>query len=396
MEKTITMEQRNVGDIAEQQIGYRSDEYDLYVGLDVHKATIAVATALPGRESAQFRSQISNTPKSVEKLIHKLRQDSFSKRILFCYEAGPCGYVLYHQLHSLEHDCLVIAPSLIPRKPGDQIKTDRRDAIKLAASLRSGDLTAIWVPDEDQESMRDLTRARDDMKCQERKARQQLNAFVLRHGYIWPGNKTCWTKTHFNWLESIKFEHPWQQIVLQEYVDAVKAATKRVSDITEQMMKALSEWSLSPVVDSLVALRGINKRAAMVILSELGDLRRFDSPKQLMAYLGLVPGEHSSGPRRRQRRITRAGNTHARRILIESAWCYRFPARQTMYMKRKAIGASDQAKQIAWKAQKRLCGRYRDLSRSGKDMRVVCVAVARELLGFIWDIARIEMPTTVV
>jgi len=396
MEKIITNRERDVERHGGLQIDHQTDVYDLYVGMDVHKATIAVATALPGRESAQFRSQISNTPKSVEKLIYKLRQDTGSNRILFCYEAGPCGYVLYHQLQSLEHDCMVIAPSLIPRKPGDRIKTDRRDAIKLATSLRSGDLTAIWVPDDDQESMRDLTRARDDMKCQERKARQQLNAFVLRHGYHWPGNRTRWTKTHFNWLETITFEHPWQQIVLQEYVDAVKAATQRVSGITEQMMKALSEWSLLPVVNSLVALRGINKITAMVILAELGDLRRFDSPKQLMAYLGLVPGEHSSGSSRRQRGITRTGNTHARRILIESAWCYRFPARQTMYMKRKSIGASNQAKQIAWKAQKRLCGRYRDLSRSGKDMRVVCVAVARELLGFIWDITRIEMPKAVV
>jgi transposase len=390
MEKFITSEIGNVG------VTHRSSEYDMYVGLDVHKASIAVATASPGRESAEYRSQISNTLKSVEKLVSKIRDEISSRRILFCYEAGPCGYVLYHQLHGLGYDCIVVAPSLIPRKPGERIKTDRRDAIKLAASLRSGDLTAIWIPDEDQESMRDLTRARDDMKCQERKARQQLNAFVLRHGYAWPGNKTRWTKTHFNWLEEIEFKHPWQQIVLQEYIDAVKAATRRVEDITDQMMKALSEWSLAPVVDSLIALRGIDKISAMVLLAELGDLRRFDTPKQLMAYLGLVPGEHSSGSSRRQKGITRAGNTHARRIVVESAWCYRFPPRQTMYMKRKAVNASDKARQIAWRAQKRLCGRYRDLSHSGKDMRVVCVAVARELLGFIWDIVRLEMPKVAV
>jgi transposase len=286
----------------------------------------------------------------------------------------------------------VVAPSLIPKKPGERIKTDRRDALKLAGLLRAGDLTAVWVPDTEQEAMRDLTRARDDMKSQERKARQQLNAFVLRHGHHWPRGKTRWTKTHFNWLESIRFEQSWLQIVLQEYIDAVKAATQRVADLTDQLLRALPSWSLAPVVEALVALRGIDKLAATVLLAELGDISRFDSPKQLMSYLGLVPSEHSSGGRRRQGAITLTGNSHARRMLVECAWSYRFPARQSMHLKRKAKDASEAARAIAWRAQKRLCGRYRQLSQAGKNIKLVCVAIARELVGFLWDIVRHEMP----
>jgi len=367
-------------------------KYPAYIGLDVHKETIAVAVARVGRAAPESRGEIANKPKTVAKLVERLNQEFDGEVLLFCYEAGPCGYGLYRQLLALGHDCQVVAPSLIPKKPGERIKTDRRDACKLAGTLRSADLTAVWVPDEEQEAMRDLTRARDDMKGQERKARQQLNAYVLRHGHAWPSNKTRWTQTHYNWLESLKFAHDWQQVVLQEYIDAVKAASQRVADITAQMERVLPQWSLAPVVDSLVALRGIDKLAAMVLLAELGDISRFDSPKQLMAYLGLVPSEHSSGGRRRQGAITKTGNSHARRMLVESAWSYRFPARQTAHLKRKAANASDEAKVIAWRAQKRLCGRYRTLLQAGKNTKQTTVAIARELAGFIWDIVCHEMP----
>ena len=250
----------------------------------------------------------------------------------------------------------------------------------------------MWVLDEEQKAMRDLTRARDDLKAQERKARQQLNAYVLRHGHAWPSKKTRWTQTHYHWLESLKFPHDWQYVVLQDYLDAVKAASQRVADITAQMERVLPQWSLAPVVDSLVALRGIDKLAPMVLLAELGDISRFDSPRQLMAFLGLVPSEHTSGGRRRQWAITKTGNSHARRMLVESARSYRFPARQTMHLKRKAKDASDEAKAIAWRAQKRLCGRYRTLLQAGKNTKQTTVAIARELAGFIWDIACHEMP----
>ena len=371
--------------------GVSHQEYCAYIGLDIHKDTIAVAIAYPGRGTPEYYGEIANTRKAMEKLVIKLTQRLGGEVLLFCYEAGPCGYVLYRQLLELGMDCQVVAPSLIPKKPGEHFKTDRRDALKLATALRNGDLTAVWVPDEEQEAMRDLTRARDDMKGQERKARQQLNAFVLRHGHSWPGNKTRWTKTHYNWLEELRFEHDWQQVVLQEYIDAVKAATQRVNDMTAQMERILPQWSLAPVVESLVALRGIDKLAAMVLLAELGDISRFESPKQLMSFLGLVPSEHSSGKRRRQGAITLAGNSHARRMLVESAWSYRFPARQTAHLKRKAVNASEAAKKIAWKAQKRLCGRYRTLTQAGKNTKLVCVAIARELVGFVWDIVRTEI-----
>ena len=366
--------------------------YGAYVGLDVHKDTIAVAVALPGRAEPVYRGEIAHQRKAVTQWLERLSREFEGLVLLFCYEAGPCGYGLYRQLVESGHDCQVVAPSLIPKKAGERIKTDRRDALKLARLLRAGELTAVWVPDTEQEAMRDLTRARDDMKGQQRKARQQLNAFVLRQGQHWPSGKTRWTQGHFNWLESIRFAQPWLQIVLQEYIDAVKAATQRVNDLTDQLLRALPSWSMAPVVEALVALRGIDTLAATVILAELGDIRRFDSPKQLMAYLGLVPSEHSSGGRRRQGAITLTGNAHARRMLVECAWSYRFAARQTMHLKRKARNASAEAKAIAWRAQKRLCGRYRQLTQAGKNVKLVCVAIARELVGFIWDIVRQEMP----
>lgn len=366
--------------------------HNAYVGLDVHKETIAIAVAEPGRQKPVYEGEIANTAKRVERKIQQLSERYGGGLLQFVYEAGPCGYGLYRQLLASGHDVQVVAPSRIPKAPGERIKTDRRDALKLARLARSGDLTPVWIPDTEQEAMRDLTRARDDMKAQERKARQQLNAFVLRHGHHWPKGRTRWTQTHFNWLESLRFEHDWQQVVLQEYIDAVKAATQRVADLTAQMERALPQWSLAPVVEALVALRGIDKLAAMVLMAELGDISRFDSPRQLMAFLGLVPSEHSSGSRRRQGAITLTGNSYARRMLVESAWSYRFPARQTMHLKRKAAGAPDEARAVAWKAQKRLCGRYRDLTRAGKNTKLVCVAVARELTGFIWDIVCRVMP----
>jgi transposase len=380
--------------VAMQVVQKHNDErhYPAYIGLDVHKETIAWAVARQGRAEPEFRGEIANRPKSIEKLVARLNKEFGAEVLLWCYEAGPCGYVLHRQLLELGQDCQVVAPSKIPKQPGERVKTDRRDAIKLAHLLRSGSLSAVWVPDSEQEAMRDLTRARGDMKEQERKAKQQLNAFLLRNGRPWPANKKRWSSIHFNWLEALKFDQPYQQVVLQEYINAVKAAIQRVTDMNQLMEQALPQWSMAPVVASLKALRGIDTLAAMILLAELGDISRFESPRQLMSFLGLVPCEHSSGPRRHQGGITKTGNTHARRVLVESSWTYRFPARQTPHLKRKAAGASEEAKAIGWKAQKRLCGRYRTMSQSGKNTKVVCVAIARELVGFIWDIACREMP----
>jgi len=365
------------------------DGYALYVGLDVHKETLAVAVALPGRGEAQYLGEIANTPKAVAKLVARLSRDTGGQPMLWCYEAGPCGYGVYRQLLGLGQGCeVVVAPKC------ERIKTDRRDAMALARKLRSGELTAVWVPDEEQEAMRDFSRCRSDFKGQQQKARQQLNAFVLRHRHHWARGKSRWTQAHWQWLEGLEFPHPWQQQVLREYLEAVRAASERVQELERQLLsEALPQWSLAPVVDSLVALRGVDKVAAVTLLAELGDIRRFDSPTQLMGYLGLVPCVHDSGQRRGRRgAITCAGNGHARRMLVESAWSYRFPARQSPHLVRKAKNASREAKTIAWRAQKRLCGRYRALSAAGKNQKVVCVAIARELVGFVWDIVRHEMP----
>jgi len=307
--------------------------------------------------------------------------------VSYCYEAGPCGYGIYRQISGSGHDCSVVAPSLIPTKPGDRVKTDRRDSENLARLHRAGELTPVWVPDQEQEAIRDLTRAREDMKHLERQARQRLCAFLLRHGQGYDSKKSKWTQAYWRWLERIKFAHPVQQVVFQEYIDSVKQQQQRVADLEQEMAKALSSWSLAPVVEGLMALRGCRLITAMTIMAELGDISRFDSPRQLMSYLGLVPSESSSGPKTRRGGITKTGNGHVRRLLIESAWCYRFPARKTAPIQRRAEQTTDEVQAIAWKAQKRLCGRYQALNKRGLLPQKTCVAIARELTGFIWAIA---------
>jgi len=363
--------------------------YAQYVGLDVHKDTIAVALAAPGRGEPHYDGEIAHTPKAVKRLVQRLSAQAGGEQLVWCYEAGPCGYGLYRLLLSLGQACEVVAP---PTR--ERIKTDRRDALKLARKLRAGELTRVWVPGVEQEAMRDFTRCRSDFKAQQLKARQQLNAFVLRHGHHWERGKSRWTQAHWQWLEQREFAHPWQQQVLREYLEAVESASERVKQLEAELLGvALPQWSLAPVVDSLVALRGIDKVAAVTLLAELGDVSRFDSPRELMGFLGLVPSVHDSGQRRGRRgAITRMGNGHARRMLVEAAWCHRFPARQTAHLKRKAANASREAKAIAWQAQKRLCGRYRALLEAGKNKNVTCVAVARELAGFVWAIVCQEMP----
>ena len=359
-------------------------EFSVYVGLDVHKATIAVAVAVAGRAEPQYRGEIANTPTAIKRLLHKLSPDG--EVLGMCYEDGPCGYGIHRQITAVGHDCIVVAPGLIPRKATDRVKTDRRDALSLARLHRAGELTAVWVPDADQEAMRDLTRAREDLKAIERTARQRLGAFLLRHGQVYPG-KSRWTQAHFRWLERVKMPMPVQQIVLTEYVDTVLAAQRRVAALVEQMRLALADWSLRPVVEALMALRGVSLITAMTVLAELGDITRFDSPSQLMAYLGLVPSEHSSGGNRRQGGITKTGNSHVRRVLVEAAWAYRFPARKSYAIQRRAERTSADVQAIAWQAQTRLCGRYRHLIHAGKTTPLATTAVARELAGFIWAIA---------
>lgn len=362
------------------------EDYCAYIGLDVHKETIAVAIAPRGRGEVIYHGEILNRPKAIRKLVQKLNKEFGGECILFSYEAGPCGYELYRQLTELGQCCEVVAPSLIPRKAGDRVKTDRRDAILLARLSRAAELTPVWVPEPEQEAIRDLTRAREDMKAIETKAKQRLGAFLLRHGHIYEEGKNRWTVRHFNWLERVKFDNPIQQIVLQEYLDAVKGAQERVGGLIRQMHSALENWSLRPVVEELIALRGVDMLTAMTIMAELGDISRFDTPRQLMAFLGLVPSEYTSGSTRRQGRITKTGNGHVRRLLVESSWCYRFVARKTKHLRSKAAHTSTESQKIAWEAQKRLCGRYKHLITAGKLKQQACTAVARELVGFIWAI----------
>jgi transposase len=361
------------------------DKFSKYVGLDTHADTIAVSIAEASGGKPRYYGEISNRPGAVAKLAKKLSEDG--EVLSFCYEAGPCGYGLYRQLTGLGHACDVIAPSLIPTKPGDRVKTDRRDADQLSRLQRAGELTSVWVPGPDQEAVRDLTRAREDLVSMERRAKQRLGAFLLRHGKVYRAGVKKWTKRYFRWLEEVKFDFPVQQIVFQEYVDTVTHLQGRVAALEVEMERVLPSWSLAPVVEALMALRGIQLVSAMTLMAELGDITRFDSPRLLMGYLGLVPSEDSSGRRRRRGGITKTGNGHARRTVVESAWSYRFPARKTAHLQRRAKKTSESVQAIAWKAQKRLCGRYRHLMERGKLKVQIIVAVARELVGFIWAIA---------
>jgi transposase len=360
------------------------DQLITYVGLDVHKETIAVAAADFGkREDVREYGKIANTPASLKQLTTKMGRGG--RELRFCYEAGPCGYGIQRQLSAAGHDCVVVAPSLIPRKPGERIKTDRRDAINLAKLHRAGELTSVWVPDRTHEAIRDLVRARLVAVRTLRQARQQLSGFLLRQGQHY--HRPAWTVSHRRWLAGLKFEQPMHLIILEDCIAAVEAATARRDRLTAHIEAALPEWSLAPVVQALQALRGVALIAAATLVAELGDITRFTNPRQFMAYLGLVPSEHSSGGKRRQGGITKAGNGAARRMLIEAAWSYRFPARISREQLLRQEALPKTIRDIAWKAQERLCRRYRALARAGKLPTVIIAAIARELSGFVWAIA---------
>ena len=361
-----------------------------YVGLDVHKETIAVALAETGKRSeVREHGKIAKTSAALKTLAARLGHGG--RELRFCYEAGPCGYGIQRQLTAAGHGCVVVAPSLIPRKPGDRIKTDRRDAINLAKLHRAGELTPVWVPDQAHEAIRDLVRARLAAVRTLRQARQQLSGFLLRHGHHY--NRPAWTLMHRRWLAGLRFEHAVHHLVLEDCITAVEAATVRRDRLEAHIEAVLPDWSLAPVVRALQALRGLALVGAATLAAELGDITRFTKPRQLMAYLGLVPSEHSSGGTRRQGGITKTGNGAARRMLIEAAWSYRFPARISREQLLRQEGLTRSIRDTAWKAQERLCRRYRKLARAGKPPTVVTVAIARELAGFVWAIARQAQPT---
>jgi transposase len=359
---------------------------EVFVGLDVAKARHAVAVAEDGRQGeVRYLGEIGADTESVRRLAAKLEKRH--GRLHFCYEAGPTGYGLHRQLTQLGHSCTVVAPSLIPRKPGDRVKTNRRDALQLARLLRADELTAVWVPDEAHEAMRDLVRARDAAVDDLRRKRQSISSMMLRQGRSYPGKKT-WGARHLRWLQEQSFAHPAQQLVLQELLLAARHAGERVQRIEASMTEFLPQWSLAPVVDALQALRGANLVTAATIMAEIGDLRRFDSPRQLMGYLGLVPGERSTGDTVRRLGITKAGNSRVRRALVESAWSYRHLPRigKAKHYVHERLPST--VRDIATKAQARLCGRYRALSGRGKKLTVAVTAIARELAGFVWAIGK--------
>ncbi len=357
-----------------------------FIGMDVHKKTITIASADAGRDDQpRLYGTIANDLNALDKFCRNLISTSTQAR--FAYEAGPCGYGIYRHLTQKGFDCMVAAPSMIPKKSGDRIKNDRRDATNLARLHRSGELTAVFVPNEQDEAMRDLTRAREDAVIATKKAKQRLKAFLLRNRLIFNGGSK-WTKAFFRWLSDIAMSHPAQQIVLQEYIDTVIECQNRVDRLSDQIRQLVPEWRLAPMVSALQAARGVSIITAVTVLAELGDLTRFKKPTQLMAYLGLIPSENSSGPRIKRGGITKTGNGHVRRTLIEAAWSYRMQARVSRVLLKRQRNLSDQVCQIAWKAQVRLCARYRRLVAKGKSKQKVVTAIARELCAFLWAIAK--------
>jgi transposase len=359
-----------------------------FVGLDVHAETIAVAVAELNGEVRSY-GVIPNRLESVRKLVRKLGS---AKRLRVCYEAGPTGYALYWQLTQLGVACEVIAPSLVPQKAGDRVKTDRRDAEKLARCYRAGELTPVWVPDEEHEALRDLVRAREAAKKDQLKARHRLGKFLLRHGRRPEGVK-AWTKRYLEWIKShVRFDQPALEATLEDYLHEVEHVAARILKLERAIDEAIQQAppEIRTVVEALQALRGVAQTTAATIVSELGSLSRFESPRQLMGYSGLVPSEHSSGNRIQRGSITKTGNAHLRRVLVEAAWAYQHRPNVTGFLLRrqKSLELSEEVKQIAWKAQHRLHKRYKVFAARGKNKNQIVTAVGRELLGFIWAIAR--------
>ncbi|MEQ8992639.1 MAG: IS110 family transposase [Pseudomonadales bacterium] len=354
-----------------------------YIGLDVHKETIAIAQAPAIGGAPAF---VGTTTFSAGQVIRSLAKLGPPEHLRLCHEAGPCGYGLARELQAKGYDCVIVAPSRVARQPADKIKTDRRDALLLARLHRASELTPVAIPDPHDEAIRDLVRSREDAVCARRRARQQLAAFLLRQGKRYSGGR-AWTKRYQAYLSRLKFDDPVHHTLFAEARIALTAADERVSRTEQALKDHVAEWRWIDTIRALMTMRGINFLTATVLIAELGDLRRFPGAPALMSYVGLVPSEYSSGAHRRLGAITKTGNRHARRVLIEAAWNYRFPARLGETIQPRLVGQPQPVVDIAWKAQLRLCKRFRDLRVRGVQHNKVCVAIARELLGFVWDIA---------
>jgi transposase len=355
-----------------------------FLGLEVHAETIAVAIAEADGEVRSLGT-IANRAESIRKLVKKLGP---VEQLQACYEAGPTGYVLYWQLAELGIKCDVIAPTLAPVKAGDRVKTDRRDAEKLARCHRAGDLTAVWVPDAGSEALRDLVRAREAGKQDQLRARHRLSKFLLRSGQRPAAGLKAWTQLYMAWVRQLRFEQVAQESTRLDYLHEVEHMAERVVRLEQAIAEAvkLASPELQEVVKDLQALRGIAQISAVTIAAELGNITRFESARQLMGYSGAVPSEDSSGKRTQRGSITKTGNAHLRRIAVEAAWSYRLRPGVGPGLRKRQEGVPDEIKEIAWKAQHRLHRRYSRLAAAGKDQRKIITAVGRELLGFIWAI----------
>jgi transposase len=354
-----------------------------YIGLDVHKETIAVSIAPQNSTEVRRYGIIGGTLDAVDKLVKKLAQGNIELHLV--YEAGPCGFVLCRHLRSKGIHCDVIAPSLIPRKASDRVKTDRRDADQLARLYRAGELTAIHVPDQEDEAIRDLVRARTCGMTDQRQARNRLKGFLLRLGFRYTG-KSSWNDAHKRYLSGLVMPQGPQQIAFQEYIHAIDDATDRLERLAQAVEDALPGWKWEPVVRALMSLRGVQVLTAMTLVAEVGDFSRFEDPRSLMHFFGLTPSEHSSSDKRVQGGITRCGNAHCRRVLTEAAWHYRLKPKVSEPMQKRQEGQTKAVRLIAWKAQERLHKRFKQLSAKKKSV-VAATAVARELVGFVWAIA---------
>lgn len=361
----------------------------LFIGMDVHKESIVISLADDNRSEIRRFGKIGGCLSDFKKTLRKL--NSRGKDLFFCYEAGPCGYDLYRYIVSQGHQCIVVAPSLIPKKPGDKIKTDKRDADQLARLLRAGELTSVYVPNAQDEAIRDLSRAREDAVLVLKSARQRLKSFLLRLNIRYQGTAN-WSETHLRWLaDEVHLPFPAQKIVFQEYLNAVTESKHRLARLEQEILFHTKQWRLYPVVQALMALRGVKIVVAVTIVAEIGDLTRFDNPKQLMSFLGLTPSEYSSGERQKRGAITKTGNQHARRVLIEGGWAYRFPAKVSREIQKRQEHLPLPVRDIAWKAQVRLSKRFKVMANRGKPNNVIVVAIARELAAFMWSIAQ-EVP----
>ncbi len=362
----------------------------LYVGLDVHKESIAVAYAPeePGAEPI-YLGPIGTRQCDIEKMVRQLH--SRAPQLRFVYEAGPCGYWLQRLLQRRGEQCMVVAPSLIPRKSGDRVKTDRRDAVMLGRLLRSGDLKPVYVPRPEDESVRDLCRLRQALVGDLNAAKRRLKSFMLRHDLRYYEGRVGWTAAHLRTLATNSPEDPAQKIVYQEHVAAIPHLLERLALIEAELREHARSWRLAPLVQAYQAMRGVQFHVGVTVAAELGDLTRFDKARQVMAYVGLHPSEHSSGGTRRRGGIAKSGNPHARRALIEAAWSYRHRARVSRQIQLRQEQLPEHIRQIAWKAQVRLCKRFRRMAAAGKHRNLVVTAIARELVAYLWAIAK-EVP----